>query len=507
MKVVTAHQMQAIDRKTIEEYGVPGTVLMERAGLSVVRRIKEFFQKQRAIVLAGGGNNGGDGFVVARELFRDGWNVKVYLIAKKDRLKGDALINFKIAEHFGVPIEERDSVSSEELRGCVVVDAIFGTGLKMDVKEPYRSVIENLNNASVSVVSVDIPSGISSDSGKVMGIAVKSTITVTFGLPKIGQFLYPGAMYRGRLFIEDIGFPEELLTDKTIELELLEKSTLSDLLPKRPGDAHKGNFGHVLLVAGSKGKTGAALMAAKACLRSGAGLVTIGVPASLADIFQSRVREEMILPLPDKDGFLNRDALPMCMEFIEKRANLLAIGPGLSTEEDTQSFVRALVLASPVPIVIDADGINAFSSHGEELSHAHSEVVITPHPGEMSRLTGLSIKEINAERISVAKEYSKTFNVVIALKGAPTIVATPDSGTYINSTGNPGMASAGTGDVLTGMVSGLAAQGLSIKDAARLGVYLHGLSGDIASTKLTEFSMTAGDLLDHISSAFKELRR
>lgn len=505
MKIVTAQEMQQIDRTTIESYGLSGSILMERAGLSVARRIKERFDKRPVVVLAGGGNNGGDGFVVARELHNDGWNVKVLLFAKRDQLKGDALFHSKAAEKFGVLIEERTKIKVEELTDTVVVDALLGTGLKKEVKAPLNKVIDTLNESGSPVAAVDIPSGISSDTGQIMGAAIKACITVTFGLPKRGHYLYPGCGFAGELFIEDIGFPKTLLESEQLLVELIEPAQLRQLLPKRQRNAHKGNFGHVFLVAGSRGKTGAALMAARAALRAGAGLVTIGIPESISQTFACRVLEEMTLPLPCNSGFFTLDSLGPALKFLQEKASVLAIGPGVSSEPETASFVRALSVKSTVPVVIDADGINAFHKESQALSQIDAPCVITPHSGEMGRITGMSARQTDENRMHVAVEFAKVFNVIVLLKGAPSVLACPDDTMFINPTGNPGMASAGTGDVLTGIIAGLIAQGIPPVQGAKLGVYLHGLSGDIAAARKTEVAMTAGDILECLPEALKQL--
>jgi len=365
MKVVTAQEMQDIDRRTIEEFGVPGQVLMERAGMAVASKIKELFAQKKTIVLAGGGNNGGDGFVVARELFNSGWHVKVLLFAKQNKLSPDCLSQLRSARKAGVQVEFRTGVTAGDLHSALVVDALFGTGLNKEIKEGLTEVISALNISDSPVLSVDIASGISADSGRVMGVAIKADYTVTFGLPKRGHLLYPGADYTGKLFVETIGFPGELLTSDDLTVELLERQYVCQLIPERPRYSHKGDYGHVLIVAGSKGKTGAAFMAAKACMRAGAGLVTVGVPESLADIVQSRVTEEMTLPLPDGGGgILSSKGSSVILKFLAERANVLCIGPGIGVSDETMKLLAELITSSRAPMVIDADGINSIDDTG-----------------------------------------------------------------------------------------------------------------------------------------------
>jgi NAD(P)H-hydrate epimerase len=537
LKVVTSKEMQEIDRLTIERYGIAGTILMERAGLAVAEKINNlFFQKSEVkkritdngerttvLVLCGGGNNGGDGLVVARILHNQGRDVKVFLTAKPEDLKGDAKINYDIAVKFGVkiyPINKFLTRNSQlATRNFIIVDALLGTGLSKKVKAPISDVIEKVNKLKCSVVSIDIPSGISSNTGQIMGCAIKSQYTVTFSLPKRGHLLYPGAEYTGKLYIEDIGFPLRLLKSENIKVNLVQKEDAISLLPERPRYSHKGTYGHVLLIAGSKGKTGAAFMTAKACLRAGVGLVTIGVPESLVDIFQSRVTEEMILPLPDKgNGTLLCKASNSILEFLKQRANVLAIGPGISTSDEISDLVSLLIAKSRVPMVIDADGINAIGGRTNVLKKSRTPIILTPHPGEMARLLKGSFKfqvssfklkdrnslqAIERDRINTAILFSRDKKIYLILKGVPTVIATPKGEVFINSTGNPGMATAGVGDVLTGMISAFLAQGLTPQNASILGVYMHGLIGDIVAKKKGERSLIASDIINTIPKFLK----
>ncbi|MBE0425666.1 MAG: NAD(P)H-hydrate dehydratase [Nitrospirae bacterium] len=534
MKVVTAEEMQDIDRETIDELGIHGLVLMERAGLAVVSRIKEFFGRKRVIVVSGSGNNGGDGIVVARNLHNEGWDVKVFITSEPENLKGDAVSQYKTASKFGVSIRPAEEllINYPSILVChsIIVDAILGTGLKKEVTGLLSDIIRLMNKSKVPVISVDIPSGISSDSGEIMGEAVKANCTVTFGLPKRGHLLYPGCEYSGKLFIEDIGFPNDLLDSEKLKVELLEKDYISAIVPERYKYSHKGDYGHVLIVAGSKGKTGAAFMSAKACLRSGAGLVTIGIPESLSDIFQSRVTEEMTLILPDKgDGTLSSKALDEILYFLDKKADILSIGPGIGVSPHTERLVKTLIQNSSKPMVIDADGINSIRGEREFFSKAKAPIILTPHPGEMSRLLNppipplvkggaggskkagcggitMNIKDIEKDRINITKSFSEETGTYVVLKGVPTIVATPDGRVFINITGNPGMATGGTGDVLTGMISGFLSQNKDPLNACILGVYLHGLAGDIAATEKSQHSIIASDIIEKIPAVFCNLK-
>jgi NAD(P)H-hydrate epimerase len=535
IKVATSKEMQQIDRDTIRKYGISGAVLMERAGLAVVNRINELIftldfqlstlnsQQPKVVVLCGGGNNGGDGFVIARVLHNRGMNVEVYLFADSHDLKGDARINYIAARKFGVKIAPARKFlklhSSYFTPNVLIVDALLGTGLKKDVRPPLKDIVNKVNRVSSIVVSVDISSGISADTGQIMGSAVKAHVTVTFGLPKKGHIQYPGAEYTGKLFIEDIGFPGKLLDSEKLNVNLFQKNDASLLLPERQRFSHKGSFGHVLLVAGSRGKTGAAIMAARACLRSGAGLVTVGIPETLVRNFQSRVTEEMILPLPDKgDGTLSLSAADRISEFIKRKASVLAIGPGISTDKEISRLIEKVISSVAIPMIIDADGLNALSLSRASLKKNRSPVILTPHPGEMARLlrsrriaSGVKgerdmLKLIEEDRIGTALKYAKKSGTYLVLKGVPTIIATPGGNAYVNSTGNSGMASAGTGDVLTGMISGFIAQGLGPLNASLLGVYVHGLAGDVMAEKKGEHSLIASDMIKAIPNVLKSVR-
>ncbi len=539
LKIATSEEMQRIDRTAIETYGIAGTVLMERAGLRVVARINELFfqgteqrvpgtdknRGRKIIVFCGGGNNGGDGLVIARVLHNQGREVEAYVTVNPASLKGDAKINYRAAGKYGVVIRPV-SYFLKHYRSCVtcnclIVDALLGTGLRKEVRASLADVIGKINRMSAPVVSVDIPSGICSDTGQIMGCAIKAQFTVTFGLPKRGHFLYPGAEFAGQLFIEEIGFPRKLIESEKIRINLVQKEDVSSLLPVRPKYSHKGTYGHVLIVAGSKGKTGAALMAAKACFRTGAGLVTIGIPETLLSTFQSRVTEEMILPLPDTgNGTLSYRAADSILDFLKKTGNVLAIGPGLSPDSELSKLLNVLIRESGVPIVIDADGLNAIADNVYVLKKSSVPVILTPHPGEMTRLlkkesggrnqssgaTGLREK-IEKDRINIALTFARKTKTYLVLKGVPTVTSTPQGEAFINSTGNPGMATAGSGDVLTGMISAFLAQGMSPADASVMGVFLHGVAGDIIAEKKSQQSLTASDIIKAIPSVLKSIQK
>lgn len=508
-KVATTQEMQDIDRITINKYGIEGIVLMERAGLAVVSRINELYPGNRAIVFCGRGNNGGDGFVIARLLHNQGREVAVVVTSNPGSLKGDARVNYGAARKFGVKVRSVNYFLSHASTlltpDSVVIDALLGTGLRNEVRPPLLRVIERINKLSRPVISVDIPSGISSDTGQIMGSAVRAGHTVTFGLPKRGHILYPGAEYTGELTIADIGFPRGLLESDKVKAHLVEAGDALSMMPRRPRDSHKGTFGHVLFIAGSRGKTGAALMAARACLKTGAGLVTIGIPDSLVSAFQSRVTEEMILPLPDRgDGTLTSSAADPILTFIRRSGRVLAVGPGLSVTEDIRKLAARIVRESDAPVVLDADGLNALAGRTGLLRKSKAPIILTPHPGEMGRLLQGAMGQ---DPMQVAVSFARHTGAVLVLKGAPAITAVPDGRAFMNPTGNPGMATAGTGDVLTGMIAALLAQKAAPRDAAVLGVYLHGLAGDMAARKEGERSLIASDLIRAIPPVIRSFEK
>jgi len=518
MKVVTAAEMREIDRATIRTYGIPGLVLMESAGMAVAAKAMELFPEKRFLILCGGGNNGGDGLVAARGIHNSGSRAKAIILSKQDSLSPDCKAQYQLAQKTGVDIEFRKTVSKSDLHGSVIIDAVLGTGLSKPVGGDLAKIFRLINEADVPVIAVDIASGISSDNGEVLGEAVMADHTVTFGLPKRGHFLYPGAGYTGSLQVADIGFPEKLTGSEKIKAELVSRDIAATLVPPRRRNSFKGDYGHVLVIAGSRGKTGAALMTAEASLRAGSGLVTLGVPETLLDIYQSRVMEEMTLPLADRgDGTLAAKAIDAILNFASQNADVIAIGPGIGVTPDTEEIVKKIVLSSAVPVVIDADGLNAVKDSTGIFSKAKSPVIITPHPGEMARLlrqksvektdkkTGISIQDIEKDRIETAISFAKKTGVYVVLKGVPTIVATPGGSAYINTTGNPGMATGGSGDVLTGIIASLAGQGLDSAAAAVLGVHLHGLAGDTAAAVLGEHSLIASDIISALPEAFLSL--
>ncbi len=513
MKLVTAEQMRELDRRTINEVGIPGVVLMENAGRGAAEIIKGKFGPgpKKVAVLCGRGNNGGDGFVVARYLKNWGWPVKAYLLAPRERVTGDARVNLDVWLRIGGELreihdEEDLRAAREEVACCdIVVDALLGTGLKDEVKGLFREAIQLINSLKKTIVAIDIPSGIDSTTGRVLGVAVRADLTVTFGLPKVGQVIHPGLDHVGELHTVDISIPPSLVKEADPKCALLDPGEL-DLNPlgPRPKDSHKGTYGHLLVIAGSVGKTGAAAMAGEAALRMGAGLVTVAVPGSLNPILEVKLTEVMTEPLPDRDGAFCGEALKKAMDLLQGKS-ALAIGPGIGTGEGSRTLVLNLIRESRVPMVVDADGINCLVGSLEVLEQKGAPLILTPHPGEMARLLGGTTREVQGDRIGVSKRFAQQYGVVLVLKGSRTVIADPSGRVFINPTGNPGMASGGTGDILTGMIGGLLAQGVEPLEAAKLGVYLHGLCGDLAEREMGQVCLLATDLLKQLPRAIKEV--
>ncbi len=514
MKVVTAEQMREMDRRSIEDYDIPGIVLMENAGICVVNALQEKFPRLagwEVLVVCGKGNNGGDGFVVAKHLDRLGVDVKTVLLSDADQLKGDAAANCRMALKAGLTIEQITGGGQikrleEMLDHChLVVDAILGTGIAAGVEGFFRDVMRMINNSGKPVVAVDIPSGLSSDSGEIPGEHVRAQLTVTFGRPKLGQLLYPAARHVGELVVADIGIPGEVMEDEGIKVNLLNEELLSGYIAEREPDSHKGTYGHLLVVAGSTGKTGAGILAAIGALRSGAGLVTLAIPERFNTSMETALTEVMTLPLPETDqGTISAEAAPVIKKSLKDK-DALVIGPGLTTHPSTRDFQLKVLEECSIPAVVDADGCNNLTDRLEVLKKCRGPLSLTPHPGEMSRMTGYPVAEIQRDRIKAARDFAAANSVHLALKGAHTLVCDPEGNIFINSTGNPSMATAGMGDVLSGIMGSFLAQGLSPCNALNLGVYLHGRCGDIAVERRGRAGILAGDLLDLIPEALEEL--
>lgn len=513
MKLLTAAEMRELDRRTIEEIGIPGLVLMENAGRAaadlIVRRFAAL-QPGPVLVLAGKGNNGGDGYVIARHLINAGWRVRTVVLAPAGLITGDAAVNLEILRRMGgeavfAPDGESLGRALSQTAGTrIIVDALFGTGLGSEVRGHYARGVEWINAAGRPVVAVDIPSGVGATDGRILGCAVRADLTVTFAAAKVGHVVYPGAGLIGELAVADIGIPAVLAHAAGSGHLLVEEANASRLLPPRPVTGHKGTFGHLLVVAGSAGKTGAATMAAAGGLRVGSGLVTVACPEGVQPVLAAKLTEAMTHALPG-DRFLGHSALEELRTVWEGK-DALAVGPGMGQEEETFALVREVIRTSPLPLVLDADGLNAVADAPEVLlERAAEEVVLTPHPGEMARLIRGTVPQVEGDRVGVARDFARRFGVVLVLKGARTVTALPDGQVRINGSGNPGMASGGMGDVLTGLIGGLLAQGGPAADAATLGVYLHGLAADRLSRTMGTAGMTATDVLREIPAARLQL--
>lgn len=516
MRVLTAAQMREAERHTIDQVGIPSLVLMESAGREVVSAIEAVFEDRldgRTAVLCGKGNNGGDGFVVARTLLQRGIETSVFVIGPVAAVQGDAKINLDILGRLGVavvevPDERTWRLHSSDITGCsLIVDAIVGTGLKTALTGLIRTVVDDINASGLPIASVDLPSGMSADTPDLIGDCVHAALTVTLATPKLPLVLPPGEGYAGEVVVADIGIPEE--TVEALEgprIELITPEDLQGLRRPRALDAHKGDFGRITIVAGSIGKTGAAHLAAMGALRSGAGLVTVATPRSCLPILAATDPTMMTMELPEEPGgTLVAAGLDSILALDH---DVIACGPGLGRTAQVGQFVRGLLERASAPLVLDADALTVLADDPGVLRGREDRVVIiTPHAGEMGRLIGWTAADVQANRLAVATDFSTSHGVYTVLKGHRTIIATPSGDVFINPTGNPGMATGGTGDVLTGMIAAWLAQLLDADAACRLAVFLHGAAGDLAETARGQEALIATDVLDHVGDALEGLRR
>jgi ADP-dependent NAD(P)H-hydrate dehydratase / NAD(P)H-hydrate epimerase len=514
MRVLNTQQMREADRQTIDDVGIPSIVLMENAGRQAVAAMEAAFddlQTSKVGVLCGRGNNGGDGFVVARTLAQRGIEAIVFLLGSVAEVRGDARTNLEILGRVGLTVVEIANAQEWELHfsevsDCdLIVDAIVGTGFHGPVTGLLETVIADVNGLGVPIVAIDLPSGVSADSHDVEGDAIEASMTVTLAAPKIPLILPPADVYGGDLVIADIGIPTSVIDELDGPwLELLTRERMRELVPARAADSHKGDFGRVLVVAGSVGRTGAAHLAAVGALRSGAGLVTIATPRSCVAAVAAMMPEYMTEPLDETSGgavdFSAADRV------LDLKADVIAIGPGLGQDPSTAAFVQAIVERSGVPLVLDADALNAYAGDPDRLVGRDGvDVIITPHPGEMARLLNISIEQVQSERVERAREFAASHRVHVVLKGHRTIVAGPEGRTFVNLTGNAGMATGGTGDLLTGMIAAWFAQLLDAEAACKLAVYLHGCAGDLAEADEGELALLPTDIAAHLGDAVLEL--
>lgn len=513
MKIANPVQMNAMDVSSINEYGIPGILLMENAAMAVVSEAVSMMESAANTItaVAGRGNNGGDAFAAARLLHCRGVDVKVYITGMKDGISGDALFNMTLLEKIGIPVfeitEDKDleMLTDDMNKSQLILDGIFGTGLSREVSGLSAKVIDSMNASSKPILAIDIPSGIDGANGSIRGTCIKADTTVTFCMPKTGLVVNPGCEFTGRLVVAQIGTPPGVIDKQNIQTELIDARHVSRLIPVRRSESNKGDYGRALIVTGSTGMIGCGCLCSMAALRCGAGLVYTGVPGSLAGIYGASAAEPVVLPLEDGgSGCLSVKSVGQILRHME-RMDVAAIGPGLTASDEVRQVVEQIIENSRVPLVLDADALNVLSGNPMILKKLNTEAVITPHPGEMARLTGLIIADIQKDRIGTAARFAAEYGVTVVLKGNRTVIAIPDGRIYINPTGNAGMATAGAGDILAGMIAGLVAQGVPVCDAAVAGVYLHGLAGDKAASYMGKHGMVAGDILLYVPHIMKEL--
>lgn len=516
MKLLSAAESRELDRLSQEKYGVPSYSLMTNAGEAVARATIEKYRpriSEGALIVAGKGNNGGDGMIAARKLLQDGVKVRAILLAKASTLKGDAARAHRDfisagGEVMEVETEVELAAAMREHPGFVI-DGIFGTGLNAEVKGLPRAVIEKINSLKIPSVAIDIASGVNSDTGAMMGAAIDAALTVTFGLAKFGHVSYPGAQYCGELKIAQIGFAPQAIDEIAPKGLFIEAKDAREWMKPRTDNSHKGMYGHVMVIAGSRGKAGAALLSSRGALRAGAGLVTAAVPNSVADIIASGQAELMTEAIADRDGHFDGRAAINALASLIKPMNSIVVGPGLGVSEGTKDLVVWLIeeaVQPDRPMLIDADGLNVLAQIGpQKLKKARGAIVLTPHPGEMSRLLGIGTKEVNADRISAAKKLADVTGAVALLKGSRSVIAAPTGEVYINSTGNPGMSTPGMGDALSGMTGTFLGQKMDPLKALAFGVFLHGYAADRVAMRYGRVGYIVRDLLDELPRAIDTL--
>jgi ADP-dependent NAD(P)H-hydrate dehydratase / NAD(P)H-hydrate epimerase len=504
MKVARVSEMRALDRTASEKFGITEQLLMENAGEAVhfVILSELGIAGKKFIVFCGGGNNGGDGFVVARKLHSNGGSVKVITLGDQSKLKGAAKQNFDIISKIGIEmlqLESIDSIKTDVAHCDAIVDALFGTGLAREADRIYLELIDLINESRKTVVSVDIPSGINGDTGAILGNAVVANYTVTFGLPKIGNILYPGYGYCGKLYVSYISFPPEVYDSDSLKIEINDPPKL----PLRDKKGHKGDFGEALFIAGASGYFGAPYFSALSFLKAGGGYSRLASPKSITPFIANKGSEIVFIPQNETpSGSLALKNMKELLELSEKM-DLVVIGPGISLDKETQQLARELAKEINKPLIIDGDGITALSRDLGIIKKRKQQTILTPHLGEMSRITNMSVADIDSNKIDVLQRTAKELNSFIILKGAHSLIGYPDERVFINMSGNSGMATAGSGDVLTGTIAAMHGLGLNIQDAVRKGVFIHGLSGDLAATDNGEDGITAQDILDYLPVALK----
>lgn len=516
MILVSGKEMKEIDRTAIEDFGISGLCLMETAGTGIFQAVQKEIKRNdtedmKVLVICGAGNNGGDGYVVARKLIQQYVSVKVYSTVNPAKLQGDAKVNYQRLMEMDIHVsllnyKEYRDFEQDVIQSDIIIDAILGTGLSRPISDEIEALFKIINQSSKKVFSVDIPSGVGAEKGEVYGSAIQAYKTITFQLPKIGCVLYPGAEYVGELNIVDIGIPQKIIDKNHSGIYTIEDKIIKNIIKPRKKELHKGSCGKLIIIAGSKGMAGAAVLTAKSALRCGAGLIKIAVPDSITDILQISVPEAICISLEclDKTQW-HSERINAIMSNVSQ-CNAIAIGPGLGNNNEIKGLIQDMIKTRK-PMVIDADGLNAICDDPEGVLEKGSPIIITPHPGEMSRLTGLDIKYINENRIEVTRNFSKKWGIIVVLKGARTTIGLPDGTVFVNTSGNPGMASGGSGDALTGIISSFCAQGIRAQDAAIAGVYIHGRAGDLMAEQYGEHGLCASDLTMGAALAIKEVLR
>lgn len=506
-RIVTAAEMAALDRRCISELAMPGLLLMENAGAGIARIAREMLGPAPdgpVLIVCGPGNNGGDGYVVARHLANAGCRVDLWILAAEAQIRGDARTNLTIWQRMGGQTRFIDGPPAPPAaKPHLIIDALLGTGARTDFPPPWEALIEMLNSMEAPILAVDLPTGVDAETGAVRGAAIQASATATMARLKPGLLFSPGRECAGRVYIVDIGMPPELQPPGDHAVFRLDAAAIAARLPQRSPDTHKNRVGLVGVVAGSAGYTGAACLTAMAALRAGCGLAYLAAPRSLQPVYAARMTEVITWPVEDGGrGCLTATAWP---EWRSRLAAMsaLAMGPGLGTHAETGALVHALLSELELPLVLDADGLNLVGGRPERLQHYRGPLILTPHPGEFSRLSGLPVAEIRANPVAVAGEWAVKIGHILVLKGGPSVIAAPDGRVFVNATGNAGMATAGSGDVLTGLIAGLLAQGAAPLDAALSGVWLHGAAGDLAREAKGEMGLIAGDLIDYLPAAVK----
>lgn len=512
MKLATNEQMAQAVKIAVKEFGIPGIVLMENAGFAVLHEIqKEYSPPSRVVIICGNGNNGGDGFVLARHLHQRGYVPHIFHIGYPEHLIGDSEVNFQIVSRLKIPIH-RIRTEKElpdffiELSRCnLVVDCLIGTGMHASSGGIDAKIITAVNASSCRVYSVDMPSGVGGNDGRIGTDAIRADKTIAFSLPKVGNLLYPGAAYNGELVIRDIGIPREVIDEVPMDYEVITQDLVAEMIPKRDRTSHKGYYGKARMIAGSMSMAGAAILTTKAALRSGLGVARLYVPDSINHIMKTAVPELITIPFQElRKGVIGINHIEAILKDAPD-SDVFTIGPGCGISFELEEIVKSILEKVESPIVLDADALNVLAKNVSVLRLKQAPVIITPHMGEMSRLTGKPLEEIIDNPVFTARDFAMTWDVIVVLKSARTVVAAPDGKVYVNINGNSGMSTAGTGDVLTGIITGLVGQGLSPLQAALAGVFVHGMTGDRVAERLGEHGLLAGDLVEALPYTLKEL--